>query len=90
MTRIKLFLITFVLVISGCAFHDYEKKRQNYLQKKFPDHAVKPAEGILKKAGYDFILIDPRGKVYAVDMHSEPLKIKIEHVGDNNTIQLIP
>jgi hypothetical protein len=87
MTQTKLFLIAFILLISGC---EYEKRRQNYLQKEFPDHTVKPTEGILKKAGYDFILVDPDGKIYAADMLSEPLKIKIEHVGDNNTIHLIP
>ncbi len=85
----KIKLLFIALFLTSC-FDNYEKKKQSYLQKKFPDHTVKPTEGILRKAGYDFILIDPRGKVYATDMLSEPMKIKIDHVGNDSMITIIP
>jgi hypothetical protein len=58
-----LLLIAVAITMFGCV-DDY--KRLQNLQKKFPNHQVEPATGLIKNGGFQFILIDTNQQIIAV------------------------
>ena len=60
-------ILTLISLLTSCAD---EIKRQKYLQTLYPNCKVEPATGIIKTAGYQFIVIDATTQIIAVSFYT--------------------
>lgn len=58
--------IVLSVLLSSCAD---ARKQEDFLRKTYPKCTIRPATGLVKNQGYDFVIIDSLNNVVAVDFY---------------------